>query len=69
MLSFAASTGVEYELLRDPLGRFTDALGTVSFPLTVFVAADGTVLDRTGVLTEDQLRDRISELFEIEMDV
>lgn len=69
MLSFAASTGVEYELLRDPLGRFTDALGTVSFPLTVFVAADGTVVDRTGVLTEDQLRGRISELFEIEMGV
>lgn len=63
MMTFAADTGVNYELLRDPLGRFTDALGTVSFPLTVFVDADGTVRDRTGVLSEDQLRERITTLF------
>jgi len=63
MMTFAADTGVRYELLRDPLGRFTDALGTVSFPLTVFVDVDGTVRDRTGVLSEDQLRERITTLF------
>jgi len=29
----------------------------------VFVDVDGTVRDRTGVLSEDQLRERITTLF------
>ena len=42
---FADEVGVTYELLRDPDGRATAGLGVARFPTTVFVAADGTVLD------------------------
>lgn len=61
---FADEVGVTYELLRDPDGRATAALGVARFPTTVFVAADGTVLDaEPGELSADELRTRIEELY------
>ncbi len=63
MRSFAADRGVTYELLRDPGGAFGEALDVVSYPVTVFVGPDGAVLDSTGPLDDDDLRDRIGELW------
>ena len=61
---FADEVGVTYELLRDPDGRATAGLGVARFPTTVFVAADGTVLDaEPGELSADELRTRIEELY------
>ena len=65
MIEFAESVGVAYELYLDPLGRFTDALETVAFPLTVFVDADGRVVGRDGVLDADELSERIARYFSI----
>ena len=61
---FADEVGVTYELLRDPDGRATAGLGVARFPTTVFVAADGTILDaQPGELSADKLRTRIEELY------
>jgi peroxiredoxin len=63
MERFAHDRGVGYELLRDEAGEFVDALGVVSFPVTLFVDADGVVIAQTGVIDRDELRSRIEELF------
>jgi peroxiredoxin len=62
MEEFAGERGVEYELLRDESADFTDAIGAVAFPITLFVASDGTIVDQTGALDADELRQRITEL-------
>ena len=48
MPRFAAERGVTYELLRDPELALADELGVVAYPVTLFVDADGTILERTG---------------------
>lgn len=63
MTSFAAERGVAYELLRDPSGELVDALGITAFPATVFVAADGSIVLETGVLTADELRAHVVHVF------
>ena len=65
MVEFAESVGVAYELFLDPLGRFTDAVETVAFPLTIFVDAEGRVVGREGVLDADGLREGIARYFSI----
>ena len=65
MVEFAESVGVAYELLLDPLGRFTDAVETLAFPLTIFVDAEGRVVGRDGVLDAAELRERIARYFSI----
>ena len=62
MEAFASERGVEYDLLRDDSAVFTDAIGAVAFPITLFVASDGTIVDQTGALDADGLRERIAEL-------
>lgn len=62
MYDFAAERGVEYDLVRDPRGDLQIELELASFPTTVFVGSDGTVVDQRGVLDADQLRARIEEL-------
>ncbi|MEM9513211.1 MAG: TlpA disulfide reductase family protein [Actinomycetota bacterium] len=62
MERFAGERGVTYEQLRDPLAELTDAIGAVAFPITLFVTSDGTIIEQTGVLDADQLRDRVAEL-------
>lgn len=61
MKRFAADRGVTYELLRDPGFRFTNSLGVVAFPITLFVDGDGRILERTGPIDDDELRARIAE--------
>jgi peroxiredoxin len=61
---FADEVGVMYQLLRDPDGRATAGLGVARFPTTVFVTADGTVLDAApGEMSANELRTRIEELY------
>jgi thiol-disulfide isomerase/thioredoxin len=62
--SFARDRGVRYELLRDVDGGFTSELGIVTQPVTLFVAADGTIVRQTGVLDEAELRAYAEELLE-----
>ena len=60
--AFAAARGITYELLRDPNGVFTDAVGITAFPVTLFVRADGTIARQTGELDEASLRKYAQEL-------
>jgi thiol-disulfide isomerase/thioredoxin len=69
MMTFAESVGVEYELYSDPYAGLTDALGTVAFPLTVFVDPEGNVLDRQGLLDLESLSERIDTLFGITVEI
>jgi peroxiredoxin len=63
MTKFAAARGVTYELLRDPDESLGQALDVVAYPVTLLVAADGTILDATGAMSGDVLRQRIEVLF------
>lgn len=60
--SFARERGVHYELLRDPDGAFTDAVGIANAPVTLFVATDGTIVRQTAELNEAQLLEYATEL-------
>ncbi len=60
---FAGDRGVSYELLRDPDFAFTDELGIVAFPVTLFVDADGRIVARTGPIDDDELRRHVAEHF------
>jgi peroxiredoxin len=63
MERFAGDRGVRYELLRDPEFAFTDALRVVAYPVTLFVDPDGRILERTGTIDDDELRDKIAGLW------
>ena len=65
MRSFAEARDVRYELLRDPEGELADALGVVAYPVTLFVQRDGYVLERTGPLDGDELRQRIAQYWAV----
>ena len=69
MERFAGERGVTYEQLRDPFAELTDAIGAVAFPVTLFVTSDGTIIEQTGVLDADQLRDRVDELQAVEAQI
>lgn len=60
--SFARDRGVRYELLRDSGDAFASTVGIATLPVTLFVAADGTIVRQTGVLEEDELRVHVQEL-------
>jgi len=59
----ATPGGVTYELLRDPDESLGQALDVVAYPVTLLVAADGTILDASGAMSGDVLRKRIGVLF------
>ena len=63
MTKFAADRGVTYELLRDPDESLGQALDVVAYPVTLLVAADGTILDASGAMSGEVLRKRIGVLF------
>lgn len=65
MTEFASSVGVTYELYSDPYASLTNTLNTIAFPLTVFVDADGRIVDRQGVLDAVGLAERLETLFGI----
>jgi thiol-disulfide isomerase/thioredoxin len=53
--AFARDRGVQYELFYDGEGEFISQVGIAAFPVTLFVAADGTILQQTGQLDEARL--------------
>jgi thiol-disulfide isomerase/thioredoxin len=53
--SFARDKGIQYELLYDGDGEFISEVGIAAFPVTLFVAADGTIVQQTGQLDEAKL--------------
>ena len=53
--AFARDRGVQYELLYDPNGELTTAVGIANSPQTLFIDANGTIVDQTGELTADKL--------------
>ncbi len=65
MARFAADRDVEYELLRDPESALADQVGAVAYPVTLFVGRDGFLLERTGTLDADELRQRIAEYWAV----
>jgi peroxiredoxin len=61
---FATRVAATYELLRDPDGAVTSALGVAALPTTVFVSPDGTILEaKAGALSEAELRSTIAALY------
>ena len=62
MIAFAGDRGVEYDLFRDEVAELQTELGIAAFPSTVFVDAGGNVVETTGVLDADELRDHIDDL-------
>lgn len=66
MERFAGERGVTYELFRDDLAEFTDGIGAVNFPITIFVTSDGTIVEQTGVIDLEGLREKITNLQEQE---
>lgn len=60
----AVDTGVTYPLASDPNGEVFAAFRGAGMPTTVFIDADGSVVDVvTGQLSEEQLREKISASF------
>ena len=66
MSAFAGERGVTYELYQDRLAELQTELRLTSFPTTLFVAADGSIVERTGVLDESSLENKGIELLAAE---
>ena len=62
MERFAGERGVEYELLRDHHADLVDGIKAVAFPITLFVTSDGTIIEQTGPIDADELREKVAEL-------
>lgn len=62
MVEFADERGVTYDLYRDELAVLQTELGLTSFPVTLFVDADGNIVSQTGVLDSAGLDGGIDEL-------
>lgn len=57
-------TGVEWVSAEDPIGELYVELGGIAMPFTVYISADGRIVDKhNGPLTEGQLREQIAESF------
>ena len=67
MEDFAGERGVAYELYRDDLAEFTDGIGASSFPITIFVSSTGEIVEQTGVVNADQLREKVDGLMALEV--
>ena len=66
MERFAGERGVEYDLFRDELTELADAIGATAMPITLFVTSDGTIVEQTGQLDADELRNKIADLLAVE---
>ncbi|MGH9268647.1 MAG: TlpA family protein disulfide reductase [Acidimicrobiales bacterium] len=63
-LDLVAETGITYPSGYDPQGTVAFDFGLYGMPTTVFVDADGTILEQhTGELSRDALRATIERLF------
>ncbi len=59
-----AEFGIRYPAAYDPDGKVASDYGLLGMPSTLFVSADGRLLDtHTGELTRQQLEETISRLF------
>ena len=59
-----AKTAITYDPARDPQGTFAAKLGAVALPTSVWVSAEGKILDvHLGALTYDELTSRTNKLF------
>jgi cytochrome c biogenesis protein CcmG, thiol:disulfide interchange protein DsbE len=62
-LATVDATGVTYATYGDPDASAITYFGGLSMPTTVFIAADGTVVDvKNGPLTEAELRAKITDV-------
>jgi thiol-disulfide isomerase/thioredoxin len=60
-LTIVDRTGVTYEIGRDPGGAILTAFEGLAMPITVFIAADGTITSvHSGALSAADLRSRIN---------
>ncbi|HRE03664.1 MAG TPA: TlpA disulfide reductase family protein, partial [Ilumatobacteraceae bacterium] len=60
--AFAEKYGVNYEMLKDPVGEFMAKLRVTSQPYTLFIAADGTIVEQKGLeLSEATIRATITD--------
>jgi len=66
MERFAGERGVEYDLFRDEFAELADAIGATAMPITLFVTSDGTIVEQTGPLDADELRDKIADLLTVD---
>jgi len=66
MERFAGERGVEYDLFRDEFAELADAIGATAMPITLFVTSDGTIVEQTGQLDADELRNKIADLLAVE---
>lgn len=63
-LRLLEETGVQWVSAEDANGLLYTDLGGIAMPFTVFISADGEILDKhNGPLNEGQLRDRITDVF------
>ncbi len=63
-LALLDETGVRWISAEDSDGRLYVELGGLAMPFTVYISADGQVLDtHNGPLSESQLRDQITDVF------
>lgn len=68
-VDLAEETDVTYRLARDPQGRVFDAFGGAGMPTTVFIDAEGNVVDVvTGQLSVELLGQRIEQSFGVTVD-
>ena len=59
-------TGVTYPAGFNPQGNLALDYGLIGMPTTVFISADGRILDQhTGALSQQELRDDIARLFSV----
>jgi thiol-disulfide isomerase/thioredoxin len=57
-------TGIKYPTFQDQTGAVYQSIDGFGMPTTVFIDAEGNLIDKhTGILFEDQLRQKIDELF------
>lgn len=63
MVQFAADRDVDYTLWRDEGLAFVKAVPVTIYPTTLFVDADGVIVEQTTTLNDDELRAIIARLF------
>lgn len=66
MERFAGERGVTYELYQDTFAEFVEGVGIAAFPQTLFVASNGEIVEQTGVIDADGLREKIADLREMD---